>query len=157
MLSAYNYTRYGATFKTFLPADSAGGSEPRFITAFDAQFENINGSAPFWLMPQLGGKYSLRSYGEGRFVDHSMIVFGAEERCRVYSKMISGIPASFWVDPFVGVGTVSREPDVMRGKYMRPAAGVAFRVVSRPQIVESLDLGYGQEGLATFFDFNYSF
>ena len=157
LLSAYNYTRYGATFKTFLPAGGAGGGEPRFVTAFDARFENINGSMPFWLMPELGGKYSLRSYGEGRFIDHSMIVVGAEERCRVYSAKFGGIPASFWIDPFVGLGTVAAEPDLIQDKYMRPAAGVAFRVVSRPQIVESLDLGYGQEGLTTFFDFNYSF
>ena len=157
LLSAYNYTRYGATLKTFLPAGAAGGGEPRFITAFDARFENINGSMPFWLMPELGGKYSLRSYGEGRFVDHTMIVVGAEERCRVYSAKYGGIPASFWIDPFVGLGTVAREPDLIQDKYMRPAVGVALRVVSRPQIVESLDLGYGQEGLTTFFDFNYSF
>ena len=157
MLSAYNYTRYGATFKTFLPTGGAGDAEPRFISAFDARFENINGSMPFWLMPELGGKYSLRSYGEGRFFDHSMIVVGAEERCRVYSTKISGLPASFWIDPFVGLGTVASEPDRFRNKYMRPAAGVGLRVVSRPQMVESLDLAYGQEGLTTFFDFNYAF
>lgn len=157
ILSAYNYTRYGATLKTFLPAGGDGDSEPRFISAFDARFENINGSMPFWLMPELGGKYSLRSYGEGRFFDHSMIAVGAEERCRVYATKINGIPASVWIDPFVGLGTVAREPDLFQNKYMHPAVGVGIRVVSRPQIVESLDLGYGQEGLTTFFDFNYAF
>jgi hypothetical protein len=156
LASAYNYTRYGATLKMFLPA-AGGDAEPRFISAFRLVFENLNGSAPFFLLPELGGKYSLRSYGEGRFYDHSMIDLGVEERCRVYAKKIAGIPISFWVDPFVGLGTVAPEPDLLRAKFMHPAAGAAFRVVSRPQVVESLDFGYGQEGLKTYLDVKYSF
>ncbi|HXS99040.1 MAG TPA: hypothetical protein VN915_00015 [Elusimicrobiota bacterium] len=157
LLSAYNYTRYGATLKTFLPAAAGAGDEPKFISALRVTFEDLNGSPPFYLLPELGGKYSLRSYGDGRFYDHSMIDATIEERCRVYQKRIAGIPLSFWVDPFVSVGTVSAEPDLMRANYMHPAFGAALRVVSRPQIVESLDFGYGQEGLKTFLDVRYSF
>ncbi len=156
LLSAYNYTTYGATLKTFLPV---GGdeAEPRFITASFVRFETLNGSPPFWLLPELGGKYSLRSYGDGRFVDHSMIVAGVEERCRVYATKYSGIPFSVWADPFAGLGTVGPRPELLQDRYMHPAVGVAFRVVSRPQFVESLDFGYGQEGLKTFFDVKYAF
>lgn len=156
LLSAYNYIRYGASAKAFFP-EGADSADPPFIAAVEARFENINGTAPFWLMSQLGGKFSLRAYGDGRFVDHSMAVVNFEQRCRLYSLTYSGVPLSFWADPFIGAGTVAREPDILAAKTFHPAAGIAFRVVSRPQVVESLDFAYGQEGLQTFLDFKYSF
>jgi hypothetical protein len=157
LLSAYNYTRYGAMLKTFLPIGDPKDVEPRYITAMRVEFENLNGNAPFFLLPELGGKYSLRSYGDGRFYDHSLIDLSLEQRCRVYTRKISGIPVSFWIDPFVGLGGVAPEPDRFQRKYLHPAFGTAFRVVSRPQVVESLDFGYGQEGLKVFLDVKYSY
>lgn len=157
IIGQYDYNRYGAGAREFWPTFDGGDAEPRFITAARARFEDLRGSAPFWTQPQLGGKYIFRGYGEGRFIDDGLAVAGLEERCRVYARKISGITASFWVDPFVEAGTVFRSPELMQSKYVHPDAGVALRAVGRPQVVGSADFAYGQEGLKIFLDINYSF
>jgi hypothetical protein len=157
VIGQFDYNRYGAGARKFWPTFDKDDSEPKFITAVRARFEDLRGNAPFWAQPQLGGKYIFRGYGEGRFVDDGLVVSGLEERCRVYARKISGITASFWVDPFVEVGTVFRSPELMQSKYLHPDAGIALRAVGRPQVVGSADFAYGQEGLKIFLDINYSF
>lgn len=156
-LSEYNYYRYGAELKHFRPIASPNESEPRFVTAARIRFEDIRGSVPFWLLPSLSGKYTHRGYGEGRFTDHSMAVFGAEQRCRLYERKISGVSASLWLDPFFAYGTVASNPEEFQAKYLRPVFGTALRLVAKSQLVASLDFGVGQEGLKAFIDINYSY
>lgn len=156
-LSEYSYYRYGAEAKHFVPWSRAGEPEPRFVTAVRGRFEDLRGDVPFWLLPELGGKYSLRAYGEGRYTDHTLLVVNLEQRCRVYSASFGGQTASFWLDPFLGLGTVADRPDALQNKFMRPVYGAALRVVARPQLVGSADFGVGQEGLKVFIDINYSF
>ena len=157
LLSEFNYYRYGLDLRGFLPVYLQAEPEPEFITATRFYFDQLNGNAPFWALPRLGGKYTLRSYGEGRFLDHGMTLLSLEERCRVYQRKVAGTTASFWIDPFLGLGTVFPRPELMQEKHMHPAAGVAFRGIARPQVVGSLDFGFGQEGLKIFLDINYSF
>lgn len=156
-LSEYDYYRYGGELKSFHPFYADGDPEPFTVSAVRVRFESLQGSVPFWLLPQLGGKYSHRAYGEGRFVDHSSIVFGGEQRIRLYSTGVSGTNASFWLDPFFALGAVAPSPDAFQRKYLRPVVGTALRVVSRPNVVGSADFGVGQEGLKVFLDINYTF
>ncbi len=156
-LSEYDYHRYGLELKTFHPFGGEGDSEPATITALRLRFENVQGTVPFWLLSSLGGKYSHRAYGEGRFVDHSMTVFGGEQRIRLYATKVGKTSASFWLDPFFAFGTVATQPELFQMKYLRPVVGAALRVVCRPSIVGSADFGMGQEGLKVFLDVNYTF
>jgi len=86
-----------------------------------------------------------------------MIVTGMEQRCRLMAMRVGGVTTSFWLDPFVAVGTVFPDPASMQAKYFRPVYGFALRAVGRPQIVGSADFGYGQEGLKIFLDINYAY
>lgn len=157
LFSQYDYYRYGMELKHFRPTIGEDEREPRFISASRVRFENLVGTVPFWLMPNLGGKYSHRGYGEGRYIDQGMFMIEGEQRCRLHAMRISGVMTSFWLDPFLGVGTVFPELDLMQAKYFHPVVGAALRVVGRPQIVGSADFGYGQEGLKVFLDIDYSF
>ncbi|MBI4677623.1 MAG: BamA/TamA family outer membrane protein [Elusimicrobia bacterium] len=152
-----SYYRYGAEVRRFLPGGRGKDGEPNFITAGYVKYEHLVGDVPFWLRPQMGGRYLHRGYGAGRFVDQGVVVFGAEERFHMGTIPGKRMPVSVWLDPFIGCGTVFRRPDLMRLKYLRPVYGVGLRLISRPQLVTSAEVGIGQEGPKVFLDVNYSF
>lgn len=151
--SEYNYSRYGWDTRFYHPWES----DDRWVTAGQFSYEQMLGSAPFWLEPSLGGKYTLRAYGEGRFVDRGMMFANLEERYTFYKKKLAGVTTEFEVAPFVGMGEVFDNPEIATARYARPVVGGAIRAVARPQVVGSVDFGEGQEGLAVFMDINYSF
>jgi hypothetical protein len=152
--SMYDYQRYGGMARWFKP----WASDESRVFAAQFQFEQLAGAAPpFWLMPRLGGKYSLRAYGEGRYVDRGMAAANIEQRFNIYSAKMAGVTTEFQLAPFVGLGTVYDRPDKASKRYARPVYGLATRAVAKPQVVGSIDFGAGQEGLSVFMDINYSF
>jgi len=153
-VSEYEYERYGADGRWFHPWDS----DPSKVFAVQYQYEQVLGpTPPFWVQPSLGGKYSLRAYGEGRYVDRGSTSFNVEQRFTVFDEKMAGVTTEFQVAPFAGVGTVFDSPESAQFAYLRPVVGTAFRAVAKPQVVGSVDVGYGQEGAAVFMDINYSF
>jgi len=42
-----------------------------------------------------------------------------------------------------GVGTVFDSPEDSQSKYLHPVVGTAFRAIAPPQVVGSIDLGFG--------------
>lgn len=152
-LSSYDYSRSGFDGRVFYPWET----EHKQVTAAQLQFEQLMGDAPFWLLPRLGGKYSLRAYGDGRYMDRSMIAFNVEQRFTVWDTHMGGVTTEFEVAPFAGMGTVADNPGRYSARYARPVVGTALRAVARPQVVGSVDFGIGREGIAVFMDINYSF
>jgi outer membrane protein assembly factor BamA len=154
LLSQYDYERYGMDARWFKP----NGDGDSRVFAIQGAYEQILGKTPpFWLLPSLGGKYSLRAYSEGRYVDRGVATLNAEERFKVFEAKTAGVTTEFQVAPFAGVGTVFDSPGRMAGRYLRPVVGTAIRAVARPQVVGSVDFGVGREGLSVFMDINYSF
>ncbi|TBR23248.1 hypothetical protein EPO15_06310 [bacterium] len=154
-LSDMTYERYGAELKAFRPFGA--GPEPSAILAGECGFSRLYGSVPFWTLPSLGGKYSHRGYGDGRFVDHAAATAQTELRLRVATARVSGQPVSFWLDPFFGGGFVAPALGEARMRTVRPFYGAAVRAVVRPQVVGAADFAFGQEGLKVFVDLNYAF
>ena len=153
-LSQYDYKRYGFDARWFKPQ---GEGDAR-VFAIQTTYEQILGATPpFWILPSLGGKYSLRAYGDGRYVDRGAATLNAEERFKVFEAKTAGVTTEFQLAPFAGVGTVFDSPGTMAGRYLRPVVGAAIRAVARPQVVGSVDFGVGREGLSVFMDINYSF
>lgn len=154
LASSYDYNRWGADGRVFLPWKS----DPSRVFAIQTRFEQLTGSTPpFWLQSRLGGKYSLRAYGDGRFIDRGMAVVNAEQRFSVYEAKMAGVTTEFQLAPFVGAGTVFDSPEKMHRRFVRPVVGAAVRAVAKPQVVGSIDFAVGQEGLSVFMDINYSF
>ncbi|MHB2026715.1 MAG: BamA/TamA family outer membrane protein [Elusimicrobiota bacterium] len=152
--SGYDYDRYGIDARYLHSwANSKAG-----VTALQFQFQDLLGNnVPFWDLPSLGGKYSLRAYGDGRFIDNGMTAINAEERFTVYRQKFAGVEVQGQVAPFAGMGTVFAMPEDVQSKYLRPVVGAAVRAIAPPQVVGSVDVGVGQEGAAIFMDVNYSF
>ncbi len=154
-LSQYDYERVGADARWFQPWES----HPGHVFALQGRYEQIVGptTPAFWLLPSLGGKYSLRAYGDGRYVDRGTATINFEDRIKVYQAKTAGVTTEIQLAPFVGVGSVFDTPQEGTAKTLRPVAGTAIRAVAKPQVVGSVDLGVGREGLAVFTDINYSF
>jgi outer membrane protein assembly factor BamA len=153
LASVYNYDRYGLEGRYYYPWKS----NPNNVLAFQIQGQQLLGSAPFWLLPELGGKYSLRAYGYGRYIDNGMFSANVEQRFDIYQAKVAGVETEIEIAPFTGVGSVFPDPADVQYKYLRPVVGTAIRAIVRPQVVGSLDFGVGQEGLAAFMDINYAF
>jgi hypothetical protein len=153
-VSMYEYERYGVDARWFKP----WVSDPGKVFAIQAGLEQINGATPpFWLLPSLGGKYSLRAYGDGRYADRGVAFVNAEQRIKMYEAKTAGVTTEIQLAPFVGAGTVFGSPEDAAANYVRPVFGAAVRAVARPQVVGSVDFGVGREGLSVFTDINYSF
>ncbi len=153
-LSQYEYNREGLDGRWYHPW---AGHEDR-VFAVQGYYEQVLGTAPpFWLLPSLGGKYSLRAYGDGRYVDRGVAAVNVEERFKVFEARTAGVTTELQVAPFLGVGEVFDSPSRAAARYARPVVGAAFRAVAKPQVVGSVDVGIGREGVAVFTDINYSF
>ncbi len=154
LASMYDYNRWGAESRIFLPWKS----DPGKVFAIQCKFEQVTGTTPpFWLQSRLGGKYSLRAYGDGRYIDRGMAFVNVEQRFSLHEAKMTGVATEFQLAPFAGVGTVFDSPEKLHRRFIRPVFGASLRAVAKPQVVGSLDFGLGQEGLAVFMDINYSF
>jgi hypothetical protein len=151
--SSFEYNRTGADGRGFY----RWNSPQKMVTAVQVRAEQLYGNPPFWMLSKLGGKYSLRAYGEGRYVDRGAASANVEQRFTLFDTKMGGVTTEFEVAPFVGIGTVADTPGRMSARYARPVFGGAVRAVAKPQVVGSVDFGVGQEGLAVFMDINYSF
>jgi outer membrane protein assembly factor BamA len=152
--SQFDYSRYGLDARWFRP----WASDKDKVFAIQAKYEQLLGSPPpFWVMPRLGGKYSLRAYGNGRYVDRGMAAVNVEQRFKVLEQKTAGVTTEIQLAPFVGLGESFDNPNRAAARYARPVFGAAVRAVAKPQVVGSIDFGVGQEGLAVFMDINYSF
>ena len=153
-LSEYDYQRYGGEARLFAPVPE----HPAQVIALQGRYEQLLGpTPPFWILPSMGGKYSLRAYGDGRYVDRGTATFNIEDRIKMYEARTAGVTTEIQVAPFVGIGSVFDNPQQATAKTVRPVVGAAVRAVARPQVVGSVDFGIGREGLSVFTDINYSF
>lgn len=151
--SEFTFQRYTAEVRHFHPHKG----RRRRVTAGQILYSQLVGDAPFYVLPSLGGKELHRAYGEGRYIDKGVLMTQLEERFTVYQVEVAGVTTEVELAPFVGLGTVFNTPDRISRRYFRPVVGGAVRMVARPQVVGSIDVGVGQEGPAVFMDINYSF
>lgn len=112
---------------------------------------------PFYELSSLGGVSSLRGFGTHRYRDHHRVGAQFELRADVHQRDILGVVAHLELTPFLDVGKVfdfSREPLLTD---LHAVAGLAVRVVVRPQVVAYVDTGLRQGGVATFTGIDYPY
>lgn len=148
------FERLGAELKGFHPLKKA-----RFVTGWRFAIEGENGGdeLPFYERSLLGGKDSLRGFGESRFVDHNKLTFSLEERIRLYTLNAFNVNIDFEVTPFYEAATVYHKPDSFRPIDLHHVGGIGFRTVVRPNVVGIIDLGFGEEGTTIFVGIDYPF
>ena len=148
-----DYFRYSIEGKQFF-----NWSNPKHITVAHTLFEKVNGPyIPFYEAARLGGRDSLRGYGEGRFTDRGRMVFNLEHRITAASMTMMDIQTNFEVAPFVDLGTVFPTFNSIERKNFQAVAGLGFRAAVKPNVVGDVEVGIGREGPAVFVDINYPF
>ena len=148
-----DYIRYGLEGKRFLLWDN-----PKQVTVLHGLYEWANGpNIPFYELPSLGGRTSLRGFGEDRFVDRGRILFNVEQRMTLTSLALMGVQTNVEFAPFFDLGTVFPTLPQIQSKFLQPVGGAAFRVAVKPNVVGDVEIGYGKEGSAVFVDLNYPF
>jgi len=148
-----DYLRYGMEGKRFFLWQN-----PNHVTVVHGLYEKANGpNIPFYELPSLGGRDSLRGYGEGRFADRGRLVFNVEHRITMTTLDMMGIKTNFEVAPFFDLGSVFPDIQDIKSKNFQPVVGGAFRAAVKPNVVGDVEVGVGREGPAVFVDINYPY
>jgi hypothetical protein len=141
----YSFRRYEAEAAQFVPL-----VEDRWVLAFHAWevFSDTSGgnTVPFYLMPSLGGKNTLRGYYDYRFHDRDMQVFNAESRWGLFTHVDAVI--------FADAGKVASVAGDLDFKHLRKSYGAGLRMHTRTSTVGRLDVGHSTEGWRVVFKIN---
>ena len=148
-----DFIRYGLEGKRFFLWNN-----PKHVTVLHGLYEWANGAnIPYYELPSLGGRETLRAYGEGRLVDRGRVVLNLEHRMTVATLTMMGIQSNFELAPFFDIGSVFPTLPEIQRKNFRPVYGGAFRVAVKPNVVGDVEVGVGKEGSAVFVDIDYPF
>jgi hypothetical protein len=143
--SAYSFRRYDVEAARFLPI-----IPDNWVIALRgwAVFSDTSGgnTVPFYLMPSLGGKNTLRGYYDYRFHDRDMEVFNAESRWGLFTHLDAAV--------FFDAGKVAPRAGDLDLRHLKTSYGVGLRVHTRQSTVGRLDVGHSPEGWRVVFKLN---
>ncbi len=136
--SDYEFTSYELDARHYLPVTSTQ------VLVFRGLVTGTDGTAPFELLPQLGGETLLRGYFAGRYRDQTSLAFQSEYRLPVWWR-IGAVG-------FMGVGQVADRLDGFALDRFKTSVGVGLRfLLSRDdQLNLRADFGFG-EGSSGFY------
>src|SRR5262249_7290880 len=141
----YSFRRYELEGQQFIPIvqdDWTIALRGRAVFS-DTSSGNV---VPFYLMPSLGGKNTLRGYYDYRFHDRDMEVFNAESRWGIWTHLDAAV--------FVDAGKVAPRAGDLDFSHLHTAYGFGLRVHNRQSTVGRLDAGHSTEGWHVFFKFS---
>lgn len=145
MGSNYTFTLFSinssAYFKTF----------PKQVIAFNLYYESVAGTAPFYLLPELGGANTLRGLYEGDYRDNYAAALQAEYRFAIW-KFLGG-------DLFGDMGEVVGTPDEAALNILRYTYGFGIRIQIDPKQKINLrgDIGFSDGSPAFYFTYGEAF
>jgi hypothetical protein len=133
----YSFRRYDVEASQFLPI-----VEDNWVIALRgwAVFSDTSAgnTVPFYLLPSLGGKNTLRGYYDYRFHDRDMEVFNVESRWGLFTHLDTAL--------FFDAGKVAPQASDLGFTALKTSYGVGFRVHNRQATVGRVDLGHSREG-----------
>lgn len=98
---------------------------------------------PFYLLPSLGGKNTLRGFADYRFHDRALEYFAAESRFGIFTH----VDAAFFVD----AGRVASRVGDLGMSDLKSSWGVGVRLHNVRSTVARLDVGRSSEGWHVIF------
>jgi len=156
LLSDVSYQKAGFSFQgvvSYTLFDFVFGTAGRVAARWVA-----GRNVPFYEQTSIGGKYTLRGYGDGRFIGKNGLVAGIEERWNFLDFKVMGYELVVQVAGFGEFGRVFGGGDEISFPTLKFAAGGAVRlIIPASDIVTSLDVGVSKEGVQTFVDLGYPF
>ncbi len=140
----YRFSRASMDIRKFWPIGW------RHVIAARAYTQAVEGTAPFQLLPQVGGRSLMRGYPEGRYRDNVLAVIQAE-----YRLIVMG-PIGFVV--FGSVGDLQRRYDALGSENLVLAGGTGIRLLINEEGLNfRVDYGVGRDGGAFYFTLGEAF
>ena len=131
---------------------------PDQVTAVRLNTEAVAGdNIPFFELPALGGSETLRAYGADRITDRVQVLFNLEQRFIVHKRRLFGLDAEFEASPFIDLGVVADDYGSLQIDDIKPVIGLGLRGLTRPDVVGTMDIGIGEEGVQVFLGLGYVF
>jgi outer membrane protein assembly factor BamA len=138
--SEYTFIRMIADARQFIPV------QPGHVAGIQFYAEYLAGTAPFSVLPGLGGRERLRGYYEGRFRDRFVTTVQAEYRMPLVWRF-SGVV-------FGGAGNVAPSPALPDPGLTKFFGGIGTRFRMTPQGLRlRLDYAHSREGGALYITF----
>jgi len=139
---AYTFRRYEAEDVQYVPLGT-----PQWVLglrAWGVFSDTSNGATvPFYLMPAMGGKNTLRGFYSYRFHDNDMAIASIESRWVLLTHMD--------VAAFADVGRVAATLSDFDGHNVRHSFGAGIRVHNATSTLLRIDAGHSRDGWRLFF------
>ncbi len=140
----FRFSRAALDMRRFIPIGW------RHVIALRGYTQAVEGSAPFQLLPQVGGRALMRGYPEGRYRDNVMAVLQAEYRLVVWG------PIGFVM--FGSAGDLQRRYDALGSEKLILAGGPGLRLMINEEGLNfRVDYGVGRDGGAFYFTLGEAF
>lgn len=125
------------------------------------QVREAEGDLPFWILPSLGGSYTLRGYGPNRFTDEASVHASAEYRFWLVPRGV-GLPGQVRIERigaalFFDAGTVAESAVDLPDEDLLWSAGVGIRMTFDRQALFRIDYGWSDEGSNLSINYGLSF
>ncbi len=138
----YSFRRYEVEAAQFVPI--AGDTWVLALRGWEVFSDTSSGNTvPFYLMPSLGGKNTLRAYFDYRFHDRDMQMFSVESRWRLFTHVDAAI--------FTDAGKVASTAGGLDFTHLRTSYGAGIRVHDRTSTIARLDIAHSAEGWKVIF------
>ncbi len=107
----------------------------KLVLANQMRYSRVNGGAPFYRLPGLGGESTMRGYYDGRFTDKNMYAIQSEIRVPIWWKI--GAVA------FGGIGDVSESINDFQIKNIKHSYGFGLRFRINSDDLANIRFDYG--------------
>jgi outer membrane protein assembly factor BamA len=145
----FSYWKYQYNGEHYFPLSGDGRKVIAIRGRVETNQEKGGSEVPFFDLPYVGGRSTIRGYDSFRFIDKTAASFGAEYRYRIWRHFDVGL--------FVDQGQVAPEPGDLRLDGFH--TGYGARIVMRPssKYAVSLDAGRSDERWKFYIDFTSGF
>ncbi len=132
--SDYDFTESFVDLRKYWPTGE------RSALAVQAAGRNLDGQAPFFHLPRLGGDRGLRGYSGGRFIDNTMVMVRAEWRTGPVWKRFGAAVFAGMGDVAPGVGDLTTAAGLTTW-----GLGLRWLINRGEKVNVRMDFGFGKD------------
>ena len=141
-LDRFNFRRYELDAQQYVPFDN-GYKVLAVASNIVLTDTDGNNTVPFYFMPDLGGRQSLRGFRERRFRDRNSIFASAEYRWEAWWALDVAV--------FADAGKVAARRSDINLKDLEGSYGIGFRFHTKKAFAFRLDIAHSREGFLPIF------